>query len=239
MALRTEFVNLSVSDGTTMRAYVAHPEGKPKGAMMVFQEIFGINSHIRDVTERYAKQGYLAVAPELFHRFAPNFESGYSGEEIQTAIGLLGKLAQPGREADIAATFDWIETQGAPKTGAVGFCMGGRCAFLSALIRPVACAVSYYGGGIAPNQFSPGLLARAGEAKAPILMFWGGKDGMIPPAAVQSVTDALRKAGKIFTNVEFDYADHGFFCDQRGSYNKDAASQAWPLTLAFLETHLG
>lgn len=239
MALRNEFVNLKVSDGTEMRAYVVHPEGKPKGAMMVFQEIFGINSHIRDVTERYAKQGYLAVAPELFHRFAPNFECGYSNEEIQNAIQYLGKLTGEGLEADIRATFDFIQSQGKLATGSVGYCMGGRCAFLAALIVPIACGVSYYGGGIAPNQFMPGLIDRAGEMKAPMLMFWGGKDGMIPPEAVQSVTGALRAAGKTFANVEFSWADHGFFCNERGSYDKAAAAQAWPLTLAFLETHIG
>ena len=238
MTLRTEFVTVSVADGTTMRAYVAHPEGAPKGAMMVFQEIFGINSHIRDVTERYAQQGYLAVAPELFHRFAPNFECGYSNEEVQKAIGFLSSVTQEGFAADIRATFDWIQKQGSLKTGAVGFCMGGRCAFMAGLTVPLACAVSYYGGGIAPNQFMPGLIDRAAEMKAPVLMFWGGKDHMIPPAAVQSVTDALRAAGKTFANVEYEWADHGFFCDQRGSYNKEAASLAWPLTLAFLENHI-
>jgi carboxymethylenebutenolidase len=239
MPLRAEFVNVSVSDGTTMRTYIAHPEEKPKGAVMVFQEIFGINSHIRDVTERYAKQGYLAVAPELFHRFAPEFECGYSNEEVQQAMGFLGKVTHPEFELDIRATFDWIQQQGSYKTGAVGFCMGGRVAFLAGVTVPLACAVSHYGGGIAPNQFVPsGLIDRAGEMKAPILMYWGGKDGMIPPAAVQSVTDALRKAGKTFASVEYSWAEHGFFCDQRGSYNKTAASLSWPHTLAFLEAHI-
>jgi carboxymethylenebutenolidase len=234
----SEFVTLKVSDGTEMRAYVSRPSGPVKGAMMVFQEIFGINSHIRDVADRYAAQGYIAVAPELFHRFAPGFECGYSPEEIQKAIGLMGQLTVEGTEADIHATFRYAQTH-APKVGAVGFCMGGRCAFHAGLIVPVACAVSYYGGGIAPNQFAPGLLGRAAEMKAPVMMFWGGKDGMIPPTAVQSVTDALRSAGKDFASVEFSWADHGFVCDQRGSFNQAAYDQAWPLTLAFLATHLG
>jgi carboxymethylenebutenolidase len=234
-----QFIQLNVSDSTSTRAYVARPEGTPKGAMMVFQEIFGINSHIRDVADRYAGQGYLTIAPELFHRFAPNFECGYSPEEIQKAIGMMGSMTRAGLEADIHAAFDWIQTQGSLKTGAVGYCMGGRCAFLANLIVPVACAVSYYGGGIAPNQYMPGLIDRAAEIKAPMLMFWGGKDSMIPPSAVASIADALRAAGKTFANVEFSWADHGFFCDQRGSYNADAAAAAWPLTLAFLGSHIG
>jgi len=236
--MANEFIKLKVSDGTDMRAYVARPEGKPKGAMLVFQEIFGINCHIRDITERFAKQGYLSIAPELFHRFAPNFECGYSGDEIQAAIKLIGSMTRPGLEADIRAAYDWVQTQGSLPTGAVGYCMGGRCSFLAALIVPVACAISYYGGGIAPNQYMPGLIDRAAEVKAPLLLFWGGKDGGIPPEAVQSITAALRAAGKNFANVEFSWADHGFFCDARGTYNADAAAAAWPLTLAFLETHL-
>ncbi len=232
------FVELKVSDSTTMRAYVARPDGTPKGAMMVFQEIFGVNSHIRDVADRFARQGYLAVAPEIFHRFAPGFESGYSPDEIQKAIGFIAQMTKEGLEADIRATFEWIQTQGPLKIGAVGYCMGGRCAFTASLVAPVACAVSYYGGGIAPNQFMPGLLERAGEVKAPLLLFWGGKDSMIPPSAVESVTAALRAAGKTFANVEFSWADHGFFCDQRGTYDKTAAASAWPLTLAFIGSHL-
>jgi carboxymethylenebutenolidase len=239
MSISAEFVKLKVSDGTGMRAYVAKPEGAPKGAMIVFQEIFGINSHIRDVTERYAKEGYLSVAPEMFHRFAPDFECGYTQEEVQKAIGFLGNLTPEGLGADIQAAFDYIQTLGSYKTGAVGFCMGGRCAFLAGLTVPLACAVSYYGGGIATNQFMAGLTERAAEMKAPVMMFWGGQDHMIPPEAVASVTGALRAAGKEFTSVEFSYADHGFFCDQRGSYNATAASQAWPLTLAFLKSHIG
>lgn len=233
-----EFVQVNVSDGTQMRAYVSRPDGAVKGAMLVFQEIFGINSHIRDITERYAKEGYLSIAPELFHRFAPNFECGYSNDEIQNAIKLMGDVTQEGLAADIRAAYDWVQRQGQLATGCVGYCMGGRCSFLAGLTLPLACAVSYYGGGIAPNQYMPGLIDRAGEMQCPILMFWGGQDHAIPPDAVQSVTAALRAAEKKFASVEFSWANHGFFCDQRGSYNAEAAAQAWPLTLAFLETHL-
>jgi carboxymethylenebutenolidase len=241
MALKGEFIQLPVSDGTQMRTYVVHPEGAPKGAIIVFQEIFGINTHIRDIAGRFAQQGYLAIAPEMFHRFAPNFECGYTPDEVQAAMKLIPSVTREGLEADIHAAHDWLQTHHAGlKIGAVGYCMGGRLTFLATSLLPLACGVSYYGGGIAPNQYIPaGLLDRAPEMKAPILMFWGGKDGMIPPEAVQQVTGALRAAGKTFANVEFSWADHGFFCNERGSYNADAAAAAWPLTLAFLKTHVG
>jgi carboxymethylenebutenolidase len=116
--------------------------------------------------------------------------------------------------------------------------MGGRCAFLAALTVPLACGISYYGGGIAPSPYSPALTGRAAELKAPMLLFWGGKDSYIPPEAIQTVTSALRAAGKTFVSVEFSAADHGFFCDARESYQPEAASQAWALTLAYLESNL-
>jgi carboxymethylenebutenolidase len=117
--------------------------------------------------------------------------------------------------------------------------MGGRTAFLAAATVPVACAVSYYGGGIAPNPMTGGLLARAGDIQAPCLFFWGGLDKHITPEQTLAVTQAMREAGKVWTSVEFSFADHGFSCDARASYNAEATKQAWAMTLAFLETHLG
>ena len=235
--MSTEYVNLSVDDGTSMRAYVARPDGKPKAGLIVFQEIFGINSHIRDVTERFAKQGLLAIAPELFHRTAPGFESGYS--DMGPGFEQMKHLTDLGLEADIRATYKWI--QGVPgelKICSTGYCMGGRVSTLAAITVPLTCGVSYYGGGIAPSQFNPGLLGRLKDLQAPMLFFWGGQDQHIPPESVAAVTSALRAAYKTFSNVEFSFADHGFFCDQRASYNRQAASLAWPLTLAFFDTYV-
>lgn len=236
MAIETEFVNLSVGDGTSMRAYVARPDGAPKAGIIVFQEIFGINSHIRDVTERFAKQGYLAIAPELFHRSGPGFESGY--EDMAPGFGHMQQTTDEGLTADIKAVYDWVRkaTANLP-TAAIGYCMGGRTATLAAMTVPLACGISYYGGGIAPSPFNPGLLDRLKEVRSPMLFFWGGLDHFILPEHVKTVTDGMRAAGKPFASVEFSDADHGFFCDQRGSYNAAAAASAWPLTLAYLETH--
>jgi len=238
MSLHTEFVTLPVSDGTPMRAYVARPEGPPRGGLIVFQEAFGVNGHIRDVTERFAREGYLAIAPELFHRSVePGFEIDYT--DFASAMPIMQKLTEAGLTADAQAAFDWLRGQ-LPNLpiGAIGYCMGGRTACQTALTIPLACAVSYYGGGIAPNPRYPGMLDRLKDLKAPVMFVWGGKDTHIGPEAVSAVESAVRAAGKAYVNVVFSEADHGFFCDARASYNPQAAAQAWPLTLAFLATHL-
>jgi carboxymethylenebutenolidase len=237
MSLKTEYVTLNVSDGTTMRAYVARPEGQPKAAMLVFQEAFGVNAHIRDVTERFARQGYLSISPELYHRSAPGFEGTY--DNLEAIFPLMRGLTDAGLEADIRAAFDWLQSasKGIP-TGAVGYCMGGRVTTLATITVPVRCGISYYGGGIAPNPMMPGLTDRLKDLKAPMLFFWGGLDKHITPDQVQAVNTAMRATGKPYMNVEISYADHGFFCDARASYNATAAAQAWALTLAFLETNL-
>ena len=234
---QTDFVTLSVNDGTSMRAYVAHPQGTPRAGLIVFQEAFGVNAHIRDVTGRFAREGYLAIAPELFHRTAPGFEGSYS--DFPAVMPHLQKLTDAGITADIRATFDWAQTNAKNLSiGAIGYCMGGRCACLAALTVPVGCGISYYGGGIGPSQMFPNLIDRLKDLKAPMLFFWGGKDEHIPASQVQPVIETLKAAKKSYVNVEFSDADHGFFCDARPSYNPAAAAQAWPLTLAFMNTNL-
>jgi len=229
MSAQTEFVTLSVSDGTSMRAYVARPQGKPRAGLIVFQEAFGVNPHIRDVTARFAGQGYLAIAPELFHRTAPGLEASYT--DFPSVMPHLQALTDGGLERDSHAAFDWVQRDSKGlATGAIGYCMGGRAACYAAITVPVVCAVSYYGGGIVPGRLK--------DAKAPVMFFWGGKDGHIAPEQVDAVVSAMRAADKPYVNVVFSEADHGFFCDARASYNPAAAKQAWPLTLAFLETHL-
>lgn len=237
MSAQTDYVTLSVSDGTSMRAYVARPAGKARAGLIVFQEAFGVNSHIRDVTERFAGQGYLAIAAELFHRTGPGFEGSYT--DFPAVMPHMQKLTDAGLTADTRAAFDWLQRESKGLAiGAIGYCMGGRTACLAAITTPVACAVSYYGGGIAPGGMFPSLTERFNELKAPVMYFWGGKDGHIGAEAVAAVENAMRATKKPYVNVVFSEADHGFFCDARASYNPAAAKQAWPLTLAFLETHL-
>ncbi len=232
---------MSVVDGTSMRAYLAQPqESQARAGLLVCQEAFGVNAHIRDVTDRLAREGYLAVAPELFHRTAAGFEGAYN--DFGAVVPHVRALRDPDLEADVRASYSWLrENLGKSDVpiACVGFCMGGRVSFLTNSILPVKAAVSFYGGGIAPNPMGPGMLERAGNLHAPQLLFWGGLDKHIGPEQTQAVADALRKAGKPFVNVDFSDADHGFFCDARPTYNPAAAQQAWALTNTFLECHLG
>lgn len=238
MEVSTEYVTLSVNDGTEMRAWVARP--KDKGVhpgLLVFQEAFGVNAHIRDVAVRFAREGFLAIAPELFHRTAPGFEGRY--DELPNAMNHVRALDDSKTAADQRAAHQWLLRGGGENlpVAAVGYCMGGRAAFLAAITLPLACAVCYYGGGIAPNAHNPGLLGRASGLQSPLLFFWGGRDRHVPPEQTRAVADALRMAGKNFVNVEISNADHAFFCDARPSYNPAAAALAWPLTLNFLRSH--
>ena len=239
MDLETQHLILDVSDATSMPAYVARPVGEvPARGLIVCQEAFGVNTHIRDITERFARQGYVAVAPELFHRTAVGLEVQY--DDFETAMPHVRALTDPGLEADLRAAYGFLRTNAVGPNSpisAIGFCMGGRAAFLAALTLPLNCAVSFYGGGIAPNDRNPGLLARVKELRAPVLLVWGGKDKHVNAAQARAVTDVLREAQKGFVSVEFSEADHGFFCDARPSYHAVSATQAWQLALAFLESN--
>lgn len=242
--VKTEYVELSVSDGTKMRAYVARPkEGGKRPGMLVYQEAFGVNSHIRDVTERFAEKGFVAVSPELFHRSAgAGFEAGY--DNFPAVMPHVQAVMNPQTlTADVHASYQWISSESSVDKnaiGSVGFCMGGTVSFLTNALVPVKASISFYGGGIAPSErFPSGLLNQAGSLHAPMLLFWGGKDQHIQPAQTRAVADALKSANKTFIDVTFSDADHGFFCDARATYNRGAALQAWALTNAFLELNLG
>jgi len=233
--IATQKVTLQVADGTSMTAYVARPaeEGKAPG-MLVLQEAFGVNVHIRDVAERFAREGYVAIAPELFHRTGHGVEMGY--DNFPAVMPHMQALTPKGQSDDMAAAYGWLtnHAQVDPKRiGSIGFCMGGRASFLACATLPLQASISFYGGGIAQ-----GMLDRAPDLHAPILLFWGGLDQHITTEMTRSVEDALIKAKKRYINVTISYADHGFFCDVRAHYNPEAAGIAWPLSLQFLSTYL-
>ncbi len=233
--VQTEKITLQVSDGTSMNAYLAAPAGEGKlPGLLVFQEAFGVNAHIRDVTERFAKQGYVAIAAELFHRTGPGFEGSYT--DFATVMPHMQGLTSEGLMADAQAAFDWLQKDPrvlGDSTASIGWCMGGRVSFLANSALPLKAAISFYGGGIAPA-----LLPRVPGIHGPMLFFWGGLDKHIPEDQIRSVMDAMKEADKTYVNVEFSDADHGFFCDARASYKETAAKQAWDLSLRFLTTYL-
>jgi carboxymethylenebutenolidase len=233
--IRTENISLQVSDGTTMNAYVAIPEGTAKApGMLVFQEIFGVNPNIRDIAERFARLGYMAIAPELFHRTAPGFVGPYS--DLQACMPHMQAMTPEGNIADARAAFDWLEKNPrvAPNaTASIGFCMGGRVSLLANSVLPLRAAISFYGTAIAP-----GFVTRAAQQHGPVLFFWGGLDARITRDQTRAVVDAMTEAKKTFVNVDFSDADHGFFCDARANYKETAAKQAWQLLVQFLATYV-
>jgi len=233
LSVKDVTVTLEVRDGTQMNAYVASPgESGSYPGLLVFQEAFGVNAHIRDVTRRFAAQGFVAIAPELFHRTAPaGFEGAYS--DFASVMPHMKAVTNEGAIADSQAAFDWLRVQTDVSYGdisSIGYCMGGRISLLANSALPLRRAVSYYGGNI-----SPALLDRASMLHGPMLFFWGGLDKHIPPEQREQVIDALKQNGKKYVNVEISDADHAFFCDARPAYNARASQLAWVMTLEFLK----
>ena len=225
----SQSLQLTASDGHTLSAYLAEPEGTPRGAVVVVQEIFGVNSHIRSVADRWAAEGYLALAPALFDRQERGIELGYTDADMQRGFGLMqaAGLEAPLLDIDAARTAlqERLGSQG--KVGVLGFCWGGLLSWLSACkLSGFSAAVPYYGGGI-PNhaQLSP---------KCPVLAHFGERDHWIPTDSVQAFA-----AAQPGVQVHIYAADHGFNCDQRGSFDAAAAQLARERSLAFLKQHLG
>jgi carboxymethylenebutenolidase len=229
-----EKVELTVADGSRMAAYVARPkDGGACPGLLLFQEAFGVNHHMRNVAERFAAQGYVVIAPELFHRTAPaGFEGSYT--DFPAVMPHLQAVTTETAEADIQSAYEWLRSNpqvGPSAISSVGFCMGGRVSFLANSVVPLRAAVSFYGGGIAP-----GLLDRASRLQGPSLFIWGGLDKHITPEHRRAVAEALSAQKKVYVNVEFSRADHGFFCDERAAFEPHSAKQAWALTLEFLRS---
>ncbi|HTB07351.1 MAG TPA: dienelactone hydrolase family protein [Bacteroidia bacterium] len=234
--MSTQTVTLKVSDGTSMNAYVSTPEGKgPFPGMLVLQEAFGVNGHIRNVADRIAKEGYVAIAPELFHRSAkPGEEFAYN--DFAPIMPHFQAMSVEGMSADVKACYDWLQQQANVKhgkIGSIGFCLGGRVSFLANATVPLSAAVSFYGGR------TESIADKAIDLHGPQLFFWGGLDKHILQEHIDAVINAVKKANKPYTNVVISYADHAFHCDERPSYNKQAASEAWAMSMAFLKNNLG
>src|SRR5215472_1735176 len=196
----TEQHTLAVADASSMQAFVARPTEKgPFPGMLVFQEAFGVNAHIRDVAQRVAREGYVTIAPELFHRSAvPGFEVRY--DDFSSSMPHIKALREQRLSDDVRAAYEWLRDSShvtPDRIGGIGFCMGGRVSFLANLTVSLRAAISFYSGGIAPA-----LLLRATNLHGPMLFFWGGLDKHISQEQIRSVIDAVKAAGKPYINVE-------------------------------------
>jgi carboxymethylenebutenolidase len=232
--VRTEKVELTV-DGQKMPTFVAYPEAAgPRPAVLVFQEIFGVNAHIRDVTERVAREGYVAIAPDYHHRaWKPGSELEYTDEGMKKGMELIPKLTAAGVLADVDACIAYLGTKkeaNVQKLGAMGFCIGGHVAYLTAASRPIAATASFYGGGIA--TFGPGggkkTIELTGNIKGKILCLFGKQDPMISQDQVAAIKKALEENKVRHEVVVYDDASHAFFRDVDPRMHREhAAKDAW------------
>lgn len=230
-------VSVPVGAGT-MRLYKAEPDGTPRGAVIILQEAFGVNDHIRDITDRFAAAGYLAVAPHLFHR-SGDPELGY--DDMQEVVPYIMQLQADEIEADLNATLEHLAASGIepPTVATVGFCMGGSIAFVAACFWKLGAAVTFYGGGIAQSRFGfPPLFDLAPTLQTPWIGFFGDLDGSIPINEVEGLRTATSNAAVSAEIVRYPEANHGFHCDARSAYHEASAQDAWQRTLAFLDEQL-
>lgn len=220
-----QVIELTASDGHRFNAYRAAPTGKIRGALIVVQEIFGVNSHIRSVTDGYAADGYLSIAPAFYDRAQRNYETGYSQDEIQAGIAVMQKLDWNNTMQDVQATLDALKSSG--KVAIVGYCWGGTVAWLAAArLSGLSCAIPYYGGGI------PGFMDE--KPKCPVMFQFGEQDQN------PSLEQAKKIAAAHPTAISNFYAaGHGFNCDQRASFDAAASKLARTRTLEFLAKHIG
>ncbi|MCC6887906.1 MAG: dienelactone hydrolase family protein [Hyphomicrobiales bacterium] len=218
-------VTLTAADNQQLGSYRADPAGPSKGGVVVIQEIFGVNHHIRAVCDRLAGEGYTALAPALFDRMEKNFECGYTPDEIANARKFIANPDWDAMLRDTQAAINELGKEG--PVSIVGFCMGGSIAFLAAArLSGLSCAVAYYGGAIA--NFADE------KPKVPMQMHFGEKDQSIPMSDVEAIK-AKRTESEIYVYPD---AQHGFHCDERGSYNETAAKAAWPRFIDFLKKHM-
>jgi len=218
-------ITLTAADGFELGAYVAEPAGDTKGAVVVIQEIFGVNQHIREVTDGYADAGFYAIAPKIFDRIERDIELGYEEADMGQGIELAFQKLDHGKAlSDIQTAINAAGEHG--KVGVVGYCFGGLMTWLSACdLDGVAAASSYYGGGVAGQMDK--------SPKCPVIMHFGELDAHIPMSDVEAV-----KAAQPDTPVYVYNADHGFNCNHRGSYDADAAALALERTLQHFNSHL-
>ncbi|MEB3312443.1 MAG: dienelactone hydrolase family protein [Snowella sp.] len=237
MQIHSQWVQVHNGD-LAIAAYLATP--KEEGtwpAVVVIQEIFGVNEHIRDVTERIAQEGYVAIAPAIYQRQAPNFETGYTPEVIAEGRKYKEQTQTTELLSDIQATIDYLYTLPQVKKAGIrtiGFCFGGLVVYLAATLPAVKATASFYGAGIphwAPGETEP-TITKTPDIKGTIYAFFGLEDASIPVLDTEKIEAALTEAQIPHQIFRYPGADHGFFCDRRGSYHPEAAQDAWHKVLA-------
>ena len=218
-------LKLTASDNFEPGAYRADPANAPRGAVVVIQEIFGVNHHIRAVCDRLAGEGYVAIAPSIFDRVEPNFTSGYSPDEIAIARKFVANPDWAAMLRDTQAAIDAVRDVG--PVGIIGFCLGGSIAYAAATkLSGLKAAIGYYGGAVV--RFADD------RPKVPTQLHFGEKDAGIPLSDVETIK-AKRPDVEVFV---YPNAQHGFHCDERASYDKTSADIAWPRSMAFFAKHL-
>ncbi|MBB3223011.1 dienelactone hydrolase family protein [Pseudoduganella umbonata] len=223
----TRWIDIQGDDGT-FQAYQALPRGGKGPGIVLIQEIFGVNAHIRSVAEQYAADGYVVLAPDLFWRQGAHIELAYDEADWKKAVALKGATDTQKAVADVAATIRALRgLDGVQNVASIGYCFGGLLSYLAAAAGNVDAAVAYYGGGI-QNQ-----LDKADDVTVPLLMHFGGKDSHIPNDAVKSIAERFGDRDNVEIHVYPD-AEHGFNCSHRGSYHQRSAVEAHGHTLLFL-----
>lgn len=222
-AARGQFTRLMARDGHEFDAWLAPASSAPRGAVLVLQEIFGVNAHMREVTDSFAAEGYVAICPSLFDRVRRNVELDYSPQSVEQGRGYVLQLKEQQILADLTACINVVRRNG--PVGAVGYCWGGSLAYLAACELPVRAAVSYYGTRTVQ------LLDR--KPRVPVQYHFGALDKSIPPENIEKIRTAHPQG-----EYHVYQADHGFNCDHRAAYDAAAASLARERTLAFFAKHL-
>jgi carboxymethylenebutenolidase len=233
METNSQWIDIETSDGK-FGAYLSLPRGGKGPGIVLLQEIFGVNQHIRNVADQYAADGYAVLAPDLFWRQGARIELGYDGDDWQRAVALMQATDFATAQQDIAATINvlrGLDAVGNHKVASIGYCFGGRLSYHTAANGLVDAAVAYYGGGI------QNALERAPEIKVPVLMHFGASDSHIPLDAVKSIAERFDDNEQVEIHV-YESAEHGFNCNHRGSYNQRAAAEARGNSLIFLSEQI-
>lgn len=219
-----EFTTIMARDGHEFQAWLVAPAGRPRGALVILQEIFGVNGHIRALAEGFAAQGYTVIAPSLFDRIRRGIQLGYSAAEVQEGAGYRAQLTPETTLKDVAAAVAVVRHSG--RVGSIGYCWGGTLSYLAACQLPVACAVVYYGKVTAYLEQKP---------RCPVMYHYGAQDASIPLADVEKTRAAAQAPESVFV---YEGAGHGFNCEQRESYEPQAAARARARTLEFIERYV-